>query len=104
MFELFTPAQLGQHRLFFTCAWTLIIFSVFWFMLGEFPYYEIVQFPDPQRSACLQGVSKTPMGYGASQLTHWISQVCHTQVAQFDPSTPSSVSPLCACLDCTRRA
>ena len=75
MFEMFTPAKLGQHRLFFTCAWTMIIFSVFWYMIGEFPYYESVQFPNAQRSACLQAIFKTPMGYGSSQLVHWINQV-----------------------------
>ena len=52
-----------------------MIFSVFWYMIGEFPYYEVVQFPDPQRSACLEAVSRTPMGYGSSQLVHWINNV-----------------------------
>ena len=52
-----------------------MIFSVFWYMIGEFPYYEVVQFPDPQRSACLEATSKTPMGYGSSQLVHWINNV-----------------------------
>ena len=52
-----------------------MIFSVFWYMIGEFPYYEVVQFPDPQRSACLEAVSRTPMGYGSSQLVHWIDNV-----------------------------
>ena len=76
MFELFTPAKLGQHRLFFTCGWTFVIFSAFWYMIGEFPYYQAVQFPDPQRSACLQASSTTPMAYGSSQPVHWINQVC----------------------------
>ena len=70
---MFTPAQLGQHRLFFTCAWTFVIFSVFWYTIGEFPYYEMVQFPDPQRSTCLEAIFRTPMGYGSSQLVHWIN-------------------------------
>ena len=52
-----------------------MIFSVFWYMIGEFPYYEMVQFPDPQRSACLEAISRTPMGYGSSQLVHWINNV-----------------------------
>ncbi len=72
---MFTPAQLGQHRLFFTCAWTFVIFSVFWYTIGEFPYYEMVQFPDPQRSTCLEAIFRTPMGYGSSQLVHWINNV-----------------------------
>lgn len=75
MFELFTPAKLGKHRLFFTCGWTFVIFSVFWYMIGDFPYYQDAQFPDPTRSACLQAASKTPMAYGSSQLVHWINQV-----------------------------
>lgn len=75
MFELFTPAKLGQHRLFFTCGWTFVIFSVFWYMIGAFPYYEAVQFPDPQRSACLEANSRTSAAYGSSQLVHWINQV-----------------------------
>ena len=44
-------------------------------MIGEFPYYEAVQFPDPQRAACLQGNSPTPASYGSSQMVHWINQV-----------------------------
>ncbi len=75
MFEQFTPAKLGQHRLFFTCGWTFVIFSVFWYMISEFPYYQDVQFPDPTRSTCLQAASKSPMAYGSSQLIHWINQV-----------------------------
>lgn len=75
MFEMFTPAKLGQHRLFFTCAWTFVIFTVFWYMIGEFPYYEAVQFPDLQTSACLSNITSTPMGYGSSQMVHWINQV-----------------------------
>ena len=75
MFEMFTPAKLGQHRLFFTCAWTFVIFTVFWYMIGEFPYYEAVQFPVPQTSACLSNITSTPMGYGSSQMVHWINQV-----------------------------
>lgn len=75
MFEFFTPAKLGQHRLFFTCAWTFVIFSVFFFMIGEFPYYEAVQFPSDQLSSCLEAITKTPAGYGSSQLVHWINQV-----------------------------
>ena len=35
----------------------------------------VVQFPDPQRSACLEAISRTPMGYGSSQLVHWINNV-----------------------------
>ena len=84
MFELFTPAKLGQHRLFFTCGWTFVIFSVFWYMIGEFPYYEAVQFPDPQRSACLQSSSTSPMAYGSSQLVHWINQVCMGILRDYD--------------------
>ena len=75
MFEMFTPAKLGQHRLFFTCAWTFIVFAVFWYMIGEFPYYEAVQFPDPQTSTCLSNITSTPMGYASSQMVHWINQV-----------------------------
>ena len=52
-----------------------MIFSVFWYTIGEYPYYEMVQFPDPQRSACLEAITRTPMGYGSSQLVHWINNV-----------------------------
>jgi hypothetical protein len=72
---MFTPARLGQHRLFFTCAWTFVIFTVFWYMIGEFPYYEAMQFPDPHISACLSNITSTPVSYGSSQIVHWINQV-----------------------------
>ena len=96
MFELFTPAKLGQHRLFFTCGWTFVVFSVFWYMIGAFPYYEAVQFPDPQRSACLRISSATPASYGSSQLVHWINQVrlttCKSSLAHLVTPAPARLS------------
>ncbi|CAL8468309.1 g7849 [Coccomyxa elongata] len=74
VFEMFTPARLGKHRLFFTSAWTFIVFAVFFYMIGEFPYYEAVQFPSTTRDACLRAITKTPMGYGSSQMLHWFNQ------------------------------
>jgi hypothetical protein len=44
-------------------------------MIGEFAYYEAVQFPSTTRDACLKATTKTPMGYGSSQMLHWFNQV-----------------------------
>lgn len=44
-------------------------------MIGEFAYYEAVQFPSTTRDACLKAITKTPMGYGSSQMLHWFNQV-----------------------------
>jgi hypothetical protein len=75
IFEFFTPAKLGAHRLYFTCAWTLIMFCTFFFMVGEFPYYQAVQWPDPTMSACLVNATATPMGYGSTQMLRWMTAV-----------------------------
>lgn len=75
MFEFFTPAKLGQHRLFFSLGWTFVIFAVFFFMIGEFPWYQSVQFPSQEQSSCLAAAEKTPAGYGSSQMVNWFSQV-----------------------------
>ncbi len=72
---MFTPAKLGKHRLFFTSAWTFVVFAVFFYMIGDFPYYEAVQFPSTTRDACLKAITKTPIGYGSSQMLHWFNQV-----------------------------
>ena len=74
VFEFFTPAKLGHHRLFFTCGWTFVIFCVFCYMIGEFPYFEVAQAPNPLVDACLTSVTPTTMGYGSSQLLHWLNQ------------------------------
>ena len=73
IFEFFTPANLGTHRLYFTCAGTLIMFCAWFFMVGEFPYYQALQWPDPGVSACLAKATTTPMGYGSSQMLRWMT-------------------------------
>ena len=37
IFQFFTPSRLGEHRLWFTSAFTLAVFTVFFFCIGEFP-------------------------------------------------------------------
>lgn len=41
MFELFTRANPGQHRRFFTCAWAFVIFTVFWYIIRGIPCYNL---------------------------------------------------------------
>lgn len=71
----FTPAKLGKHRLYFTCAWTLVLFITFFYTIGEFPYYQGAQWADATVSACLANATATPMSYGPSQMEHWITTV-----------------------------
>ena len=88
IFEFFTPAKLGQHRLFFTCSWTLVIFCVFFYMVGEFPYFQRVQAPNPSMDACLLSVTPTAMGYGSSQLLHWLNQARVPLIPPIPPALP----------------
>ena len=76
VFVFFTPAKLGEHRLYFSCAWTLVLLVTFSYTLGEFPYYQAAQWPDAAAIACLANATASPMAYGPSQMEHWITTVC----------------------------
>ena len=45
MFDWFTPAKLGHHRLLFTPALLFITWAVFFFMAGLFPAFELQTSP-----------------------------------------------------------
>ena len=39
MFDLFTPAKMHHHLVPFTCFWTLAMFVLLFYMIGEFPMF-----------------------------------------------------------------
>ena len=46
VFDWFTPAKLGHHRLLFTPALLFICWAVFFFMAGLFPAFELQTSPN----------------------------------------------------------
>lgn len=39
MFDLFTPTAMHNHLVPFTCLWTLAMFVLLFYMIGEFPMF-----------------------------------------------------------------
>ena len=39
MFDLFTPTKMHNHLVPFTCLWTLAMFVLLFYMIGEFPMF-----------------------------------------------------------------
>ena len=39
MFDLLTPAKMHNHLVPFTCLWTLTMFVLLFYMIGEFPMF-----------------------------------------------------------------
>lgn len=74
IFHFFTPARLGQHRLWFTSAFSLAVFAVFFFCIGEFPQFCLLHAPPlPDPAPCLRAAYPRLLSYGPAQMTHWMS-------------------------------
>ncbi|KAK9845911.1 hypothetical protein WJX81_005785 [Elliptochloris bilobata] len=74
IFHFFTPAQLGRHRLWFTSAFSLAVFAVFCFCIGEFPSFCLLNSPPlPDPRPCLREANPRLLAFGPVQMTHWIS-------------------------------
>jgi hypothetical protein len=74
IFQFFTPARLGQHRLWFTCGFALAVFVVFFFCAGAFPAFAMLQAPPlPDPAPCLRAAYPRLLALGPAQLTHWLA-------------------------------
>ena len=74
VFQFFTPSRLGEHRLWFTSAFTLAVFIVFFFCIGEFPQFCLLNSPPlPDPGPCLRDANPCLLAFGPAQMTHWIA-------------------------------
>ncbi|KAK9803187.1 hypothetical protein WJX72_011823 [[Myrmecia] bisecta] len=73
IFDWFTPAKLGQHYLFFTAGFTLAVFIIFFYMMGEFPYYILNTPHDLSIDVCLKNLETTTTTFGSTQFVRWVS-------------------------------
>ena len=74
IFQFFTPSRLGEHRLWFTSVFTLAVFTVFCFCIGEFPQFCLLNSPPlPDPGPCLRDAYPRLLAYGPAQMTHWIA-------------------------------
>jgi len=74
IFQFFTPARLGQHRLWFTCGFALAVFVVFFFCAGAFPAFAMLQAPPrPDPAPCLRAAYPRLLALGPAQLAHWLA-------------------------------
>lgn len=77
MFDACTPAKVGQHRLYFTFIFIFVVFAVWFYMIGEFPFFALQQPHDPTIDACLANQASASIAtYGPSQMLHWFNKVC----------------------------
>ena len=74
IFQFFTPSRLGEHRLWFTSAFTLAVFTAFFFCIGEFPGFCLLNSPPlPDPGPCLRDANPRLLAFGPAQMTHWIA-------------------------------
>ena len=74
IFQFFTPSRLGEHRLWFASAFTLAVFTVFFFCIGEFPQFCLLNSPPlPDPGPCLRDANPRLLAFGPAQMTHWIA-------------------------------
>ena len=75
IFEWCTPAKVGQHRLYFTITFIFVIFVVWFYMIGEFPFFVLQQPHSASVDTCLAGLEGTSTStYGPSQMLHWFNK------------------------------